>query len=144
VSPRHRLGASCLLVAAVSSTACAGTQTDITADRARYPISLSSVLVDEDGSPVYLGHELEEVGALRDESTKVGFFYGATGLDHDLSDAVNQQVEKAGGEGVVNLAVTSEQCALNYMFPLTIIPFWPGCLNNTITGTVVRRKAASR
>ncbi len=126
---------------ATEYSGCAGAQTDITAKESRYPISMSAVLVDEKGAPVYLGHELEEVGVLSDESTKVGFFYAATGLDHDLSEAVNSQVEAANGEGVVNLAVTSQQCALNYIWPLTILPIWPGCLSNSVKGVIVRRKA---
>jgi len=134
--------ASVILALGCAATGCAGAQTDITAKESRYPISLSGVLVDEKGIPVYLGHELEEVGILSDKATTVGFFYASTGIDHDLSEAVNAQVEAAHGEGVVNLAVTSKQCALNYMWPLTILPIWPGCLSNSVTGVIVRRKRA--
>jgi hypothetical protein len=128
-------------VALAALAGCAGARFDFAADRARYPVSFSPALPDESGTILYLGHELESKGTFRFETTQIGFVYGATGGKIDVSDQINEEVAKRGGEGVVDLVVRNDNCWTNYLWPFQLLPFYPGCQNVTVTGTVVGTKA---
>ncbi len=123
---------------------CAGSQYTISAHRLKYPTSLSPVLPDERGKPLYLDEDLQRVGEFSFSRTSVGFLYGVTGTSIDISHNLNGEVERRHGEGVVLLSLRTEVCASSWFFPLTILPFYPGCQNLTVTGTVVARKPAAR
>lgn len=134
--PRHALG----LLATVVAFGCAGSRGEVRVDTARSPVSLSPVLLDRDGTPLYLGEDLSSRGELHLERKSYGTLYGAVGRDVEIGDAINQEVSAKGGVGVVNLKIEGRNCGLNWVFPLTVLPFWPGCQKFEITGTVVSRK----
>jgi len=122
-------------------TGCAGANYQFAADRARYPISFSPALPDGTGRILYLGHELEPKGSFEFTRTQIGFLYGAISSGPiDVSDQINAEVAQKGGEGVVALALRNQNCATNYLFPLQILPFFPGCQIVTVTGTVIAVK----
>jgi hypothetical protein len=129
-----------LVVAAVALSGCAGARYEVRADSSAYPISLSPVLPDADGTLLYLGHGLEQLGTFTHNVSKLGVFYGATTGTLDISELVNREVSSRSGDGVVSLTLTNEHCALNWFFPLTLLPFYPGCEDVTVTGLVVRAR----
>ncbi len=133
-----------LAVASLILTGCAGARYRISADRLRYPASLSPVLPDEEGRPAYLGESLKPVGRFSFNRTSVGFVYGVTGTAIDLSDDLNREVERRQGEGIVQLSLRPENCASSWFFPFTLLPFYPGCHNLTVTGTVIVRNREGR
>ncbi len=122
---------------------CAGARYNVSADRLKYPASLSPVLPDERGKPLYLGEDLQPLGEFSFTRTPIGFLYSIIRSDVDLSDSLNGEVERRHGEGIVLLSVRAETCASSWFFPLTVLPFYPGCQNLTVTGTVVTRKPAA-
>ena len=126
------------------ATGCAGARADVTANQARYPLSMSSQVRDKDGT-VHGRGTLEKVGELESSATPVGILYSLLTFPStvDISDDVNQQVKAAGGEAVVRLQVTaSGGCDILNGFPvLNLLPIWPGCIPLTVTGDIVRRKA---
>jgi hypothetical protein len=128
------------LVACVSLTACAGARYDFAADHARYPISFSPALPDDKGTILYLGHELESKGSFEFSRNQLSFIYGATSGTVDVSEEINAEVAKRGGDGVVALTLRNTNCFTNYLFPLPLLPFYPGCQVVTVTGTVVSEK----
>ncbi|MCA9670402.1 MAG: hypothetical protein KC503_32625 [Myxococcales bacterium] len=128
------------LSAAALLAGCAGAGAQVTAKSAAYPLSLSASLPDGDGRVHTLGETLQPVGALEIHATQYGIFYGAMRGVLDISSAVNERVRAAGGEGVVRLAIRAQNCALNWFFPFTILPFWPGCHTIEVTGVIVRRR----
>ncbi len=131
-----------VIAVALVLAGCAGAHYGISADRLRYPASLSPVLPDGQGKPLYLGEELHPVGEFSFSRTSVGFLYSVTGTAIDLSDNLNSEVERRQGEGIVLLSLRAGNCATSWSFPLTVLPFYPGCQNLTVTGTVVTRKRA--
>ncbi len=131
-----------LVVTSLMLAGCAGAHYRISADRLRYPASLSPVLPDGQGRPLYLDDDLQPVGEFSFSRTSVGFIYGLTGTAVDLSDNLNGEVERRHGEGIVRLSLRAGTCGSNWLFPLTVLPFYPGCQNLTVTGTVVTRKPA--
>ncbi len=140
VRPRALPGA---IAAAMLLAGCAGADYRISADRLRYPASLSPVLPDTRGKPLYLDEDLKSVGEFSFSRTSVGYLYGMTGSPIDISDNLNDEVERRQGEGIVRLSFTASNCASSWFFPLTVLPFYPGCQNVTVTGTVVTRKPAA-
>jgi len=131
-----------LAAATLILAGCAGAHYRISADRLRYPTSLSPVLPDGGGKPLYLGEDLRPVGEFSFERKSVGFLYGLTGTAIDLSDNLNDEVERRQGEGIVRLSLRAVTCESSWYFPFTVLPFYPGCQNLTVTGTVVVRKSA--
>jgi hypothetical protein len=128
------------VAACVVLTGCAGARYDFAADHARYPVSFSPALPDDKGTILYLGHELESKGSFEFSTYQLGFLYGVTSGTVDVSDQINAEVVKRGGEGVVGLALQNTNCFTNYLFPLPLLPFYPGCQVVTVRGTVVSAK----
>ncbi len=136
---------ACLLTVA-TVCGCAGARVDVVADRALYPISMSGSVRDNTGTLHDL-RSLKIVGPFDVEEKRIGLFYSTTmpGGKFDISDAVNTQVQAAGGEAVIRLSITvDESCHwVNELFPLSILPFWPGCVPVKIHGAIVRRKTGA-
>jgi hypothetical protein len=133
-------------VTAAATTGCAGARVAVTAERSRFPISMSDAVRDTSGA-LYGPPSLQRVGSFSVESTKIGILYSgvAPGSPLDISDAVNTQVTAAQGEAIINLSLTvSEGCAFLNSFPvLNALPLWPGCVPITIEGEIVRRRRQS-
>jgi hypothetical protein len=133
-------------VTAAATTGCAGARVAVTAERSRFPISMSDAVRDTSGA-LYGPPSLQRVGSFSVESTKIGILYSgvAPGSPLDISDAVNTQVTAAQGEAIINLSLTvSEGCAFLNSFPvLNALPLWPGCVPITIEGEIVRRRQQS-
>lgn len=132
---RLALGALSLLGLA----GCSGAQFDVVAPRAQMPISMTAIVPDKDGTPLRIGRGLDAVGTYRYETTRFALFYGLTGSTLDLSDSVNQQVAAERGQAITGVRFTIEHCVINYFFPLTLLPFWPGCESVLVEGDIVRK-----
>jgi hypothetical protein len=132
-----------LLLGALGAAGCAGARVRVTADRARYPLSLSPVVRDASGRP-YDARTLVKVGWLDIRKTTPGFVYSALTLPptRDFSDEINAQVAAAGGEAVVGLTFSiAGGCGWINGFPiLNALPVWPGCVPVRLTGDIVRRR----
>jgi hypothetical protein len=130
----------------LAASGCAGARVNVTADRARYPLSLSPVVRDASGRP-YDARSLVKVGWLDVLETTPGFFYSALTVPptRDFSDEINAQVSAAGGEAVVGVTVTvAGGCGWLNGFPLlNALPVWPGCVPVRLTGDIVRRRNSS-
>ena len=122
---------------------CAGAGVKIVADQALYPISMSASVRDNTGM-LHDVRSLKAVGSFDFEESRLGFVYSTftPRAKLDISEAVNTQVEAAGGEAVIRLSVTVDDSChwLNEMFLLNALPIWPGCVPVKIHGTIVRRK----
>lgn len=129
-------------LAAIALQGCAGARIDISAERSRYPLSMSGAVRDASGHLLDRSM-VQKVGDLSASRTRIGIVYSAvTPYDvYDISDDVNAQVGAVGGEAVMDLTVTvSTGCNVLNGFPvLSILPFWPGCIPVHITGAIVRR-----
>jgi hypothetical protein len=138
---RHTPALSLVFCLAGALAGCAGARYEVAASRARYPVSFSPAIPDSRGKVLYLGHELESKGSFEHSEIQLGFLYGWLASDPvDVSEKVNDEVLKQGGEGVAELAVSNRNCFTNYLFPLPLLPFYPGCQVVTVTGTVVVSK----
>lgn len=132
-----RLAALALLLSA--GTGCAGARTNVVADTAQYPISLSRAVRDADGS-IVAQERVAKVGKLRSEEMAWGLLYSAIRLNPrtDISKAVNRQVAAAGGDAVVNLRIMGSHCGGDFVPFLTMVPIWPGCANIVVEGDIIK------
>jgi hypothetical protein len=120
---------------------CAGGRGDVRFDSLRYPVSMSGYVYGPKNRALS-PRSLEVVSEFEHEGRLWGVLFSWLPVsgDLDLSDEINNDVEAAGGEGVINLSVKSEGCVLNYIPGLSLIPMWPGCADVTVAGQVVKRK----
>lgn len=126
----------------VLASGCAGGRSNLRFDDTRYPVSLSPTVLGSDGA-VLLPAQREVVGKLELETKVYGLLWSAVPLtpNKDLSTQVNEQIEQAGGQAVVNLRVTSRQCGLNSVWVLSTVPLWPGCSKVFVQGDIIRERA---
>lgn len=128
-----------LLLGALTCTlvGCSGARGALRFDELKYPVSSSGYLYTSDG-----GKRLETVAPMAFDVKVWGIGWSIIPLsgDVDVSDEINKQIVAVDGEGVVNLTVTTDNCGVNYVWPLNLLPIWPGCVAVEIQGTIVRRQ----
>lgn len=131
-----------LAAAMVLGAGCVGGSMSLTGDRLRHPVSVTEGVFDENHD--LLGPEqLEELHEFRLERKNWTIFYSQIDLTSDrwdLSDELNALVETHQGEAIVGLNVVAENCGVNYVAILNLLPIWPGCADVVVTGVVVRRR----
>jgi hypothetical protein len=126
-------------VVACASIGCSGAHASVEAPSARYPISLSRAVRDQDGTSVP-DERLQTVAVYSHTRTVWALFYGALPLSStvDVSDAVNEQVERAGGEAVTRFLVGTAPCWADAFIPLAWLPIWPSCARVVTSGRIVK------
>ncbi len=133
-----------LFLVMVMAAGCAGAQFTLDAKSAAYPLSMSPTVPGPDGALLRIGAGLEKVGDFTFKKRAWGLLYSAIALsDMDVSSSANTQIKAAAGDAIVNLELVSlEHCVLNYLFPFSILPIWPGCQNATYRGDIVALQRA--
>lgn len=118
---------------------CAGHKGVLKLEELKYPASFSGYIYDKDFKPVRIEGGLKKLSTVRVARTGWSMLYGFTKLSDSarVIDDFNSEVEKAGGQGVVNLEIAHSDCFLNSLFPLTLLPFWVGCSKIEVSGDVV-------
>jgi hypothetical protein len=117
--------------------ACSGMNSYVKADESKYPISLSGELRGADGQ-LLQPQQKKHVGTFELEYktwTTLWTLIPIVNRTRDISDEVNEQVAKAGGDAVVGLDVSSKQCGLNYA---TLLGILPGCGNMYLRGDIIK------
>lgn len=127
------------MMVAVAAAGCAGARTSVEAPGAKYPISMSRGVRDADGTLVP-AERRKIVGRFETHRKAWGLVYALVPLtpSKDLSDDLNAQVAAAHGDAVIDLAVSSAPCGLNFAFLFDLLPIWPGCANLDITGDIIQ------
>lgn len=126
------------LVPMLLATAC-GARSYITAEDARFPVSMSSAVQGPDGS-VLTGDDLETVGSFKLDYKKCNMLWTLIPLvfrTEDISEDIDEQVRRARGEAVINLTVQSSATVWNVF---TLFGVLPDCSNVRIRGQIVIRR----
>jgi hypothetical protein len=127
--------------AAILMTGCAGARTLVKADQAKYDVSLSGSLRDASGK-LLTPDKLEVVGTYKQRGTGWGLIWSWVSLNSiNLSKSINEQVEKAGGNGITDLTVDVQGGVLNFVPLFDWLPIWPGYNVADFTGKIVKIKA---
>lgn len=126
---------------------CAMVRGKITAEDARGPVSLTPHVYGPDGKILTLGEELEEVGRFKTTESFYAAFYGLLPptWTWDASEFCNTQLDRYGGEAIVNLTATVQESgtgeALLFWYTQAN-PYFPIWVSVDLEGTVVKRKDA--
>ena len=111
---------------------------------AKYPISLSPALYDQNDNVLIKGKQLNVVGKFKYEKRFWGISYAWIRMSgsKDVDEAINNASAKNQGVGLINLSITTDGCLSNSMmtFPFSILPIIPGCTNTVIEGDIVGMK----
>lgn len=120
---------------------CAGGRGKITFDNLKYPASMSAFIYG-DGNEMLSKGDLRVLDTFRYEKRFWGIFWSGIPLSSEkgIAEAINRKVEDAGGEGVINLAVTTSTCGINSLPLLSFLPVLPGCVNVKVEGEIVKTK----
>lgn len=126
------------------SSCSVGARGHLKFSEAKYPISLSPALYDQNDNVLVKGKQLNVVGKFKYEKRFWGVMYSWIRLSgsEDVDEAINNAIEKKHGVGLINLAVTTDGCLSNSLmtFPISILPIIPGCIDAIIEGDIVNLK----
>lgn len=129
----------------ISVSACTvGARGHLKFTEAKYPISLSPALYDQNDNVLLKGKQLNVVGKFKYEKRFWGLSYAWVRLSgsKDVDEAINAAIAKNQGVGLINMSITTDGCLLNSMmtFPFSILPIMPGCTDTVIEGDIVGMK----
>ena len=136
---RGLLSLSGIVALLACATGCVGARTDVVADGAVYPVSLSRAVRDADGAVVSQERAVK-VGTFHHDATAWGLLYTAIRLNPrtDISQAVNKQIKRLGGDAIVNLRIMGSVCAMNYVGVAVLAPLFPGCTKLVLEGDIIK------
>ena len=132
-----------LLVAFLAG--CAGGRGTVRFDSVKYPVSMSGYVYGPKQQALS-PKSLKVVGEFSHSMRMWGVLFSLVPITGsvDVSDAINDAIAEHRGDGVINLKIRSEGCAVNYFPALSLMPIWPGCADVTIEGQVVKRRSSKR
>jgi hypothetical protein len=121
-------------------TSCGMSGTKITFDNLKYPASMSSTLYTPMGEVVEHGEGLNSIESFKHTQSLCSIFYSLIPLSKsdEIIEQMNNKIKEVGGEGITNVVVKSEFSQLTAIFPLNLLPFWPGCTEITLSGIIVK------
>lgn len=130
------------IIGTIIISSCAGGRGYLRFESLEYPASTSPYLYGRSGQVVVEGKELSIVGKFTMEKKFWGMVYSLVRLsdDADVSLAANQAIKTAGGDGMINLTITTDACFLTGIPILPILPFWPACTIANITADIVKER----
>jgi hypothetical protein len=118
---------------------CSGGRAAIKLEKAQVPISMSPFLYSEDGKVLVKNKDLKVLGKFEYEKRFWAILWSHVRLsdDDDVAEAINEQVNAKGGDGIISLLVESDYCGINAVPFLGILPIWPGCTKAKFQGEIV-------
>ena len=134
--PAGHLLAGALLT--LTASGCWGSRAYVSAADLKYPVSLSSAVRGPDGR-ILSGGDIEKVATFRMDYTTCRMLWTLIPLKsahRDISEEVNEQVARKGGEAIVNLSVES---SIPIWGVMTIVGVLPDCGKVRIRGDIVAR-----
>jgi len=108
-----------------------------------YPVSMTPYIYDKNEKILVENEDLVIVRELGARQNLWGIFYGIIPLGNgnkNIMHKINSQIQKSGGAGVINFTIASNECELLYLFPLSLLPVWPGCTRVVVRGDIIKRK----
>ncbi len=85
--------------------------------------------------------QLEVVGAFKQRAYGWGILWSMVPLNSiDLSQAINDQVQKVHGKAITNFTVRVNNGFINYIWGANLLPVWPGYIIVDFQGDIVRAK----
>ncbi|MBL8021776.1 MAG: hypothetical protein JNM27_19035 [Leptospirales bacterium] len=130
-----------LITSLITSSCMVGGKGTATFNQVRYPISGNTTFLKEDGTKHKSPANVKSLAKLDAHKYYWALVYGLVSLtgEYDLGPDINDAVEKAGGNAVINAKLVNSQCPSNYLVAvLGILPFIPGCSSVSLEGDIVK------
>ena len=127
-------------------TSCAGSRSQISAPSVNYPVSLSSAIRNVDGT-IPAVEDLAKVGEFNYQYKTRSMLWTLIPLSrqkHDISNALNEQIAKAGGDAVINLAIKNGGDPVISFTSMLTLGLLPTSSLIEIKGDIVSRKTVSK
>jgi hypothetical protein len=137
----------CLAVIfAVSGWGCAGSRGWIKFDELRYPASMSPYLYGPNNELLAKDRELRVIDSFSGEHHYWGVVYSLVPLSgtKEIGEQINRAIERAGGDGIVNVKVTSASNFMSEAFILNILPVWPSQTKVVVEGEIVKYEPGAK
>jgi hypothetical protein len=133
-----------LLVATTFLSSCAGSRANLKLADLTYPCSMSPFLYGHDEEILAKDKNLQVVGQLNFKTKIWGMVWSFVSVsevakDKEIALKINEEVSKLNADGVVNFEITTEDGGMNYVYPMTVTPLWPGFTHITVKGDIVTR-----
>ncbi len=108
-------------------------------DQLSYPVSLSPFLYGPRGELVAKAHGLVVVKQFEYKKTYWAIGYSLLSLSkvNDVASIINNEIDHATGDGMINLTITAKQNPINSI-PLSFLPIWPGATELEVKGEIVK------
>lgn len=115
----------------------------MTFDRLEHPASLSAFLYGPDHRVVSLERGLRKVGTFSEGMSCWSILYshlpfGECADTEAIALRINDAIDAAGGDGMVNVTISGKPGIVSWLHPLTLLPFWPTNTRARITGDIVK------
>lgn len=109
-------------------------------DDLKYPASMSGSLYGPTGDSIAHGTGLNPIQDFEHTKYLCSILYSIIPISRsgDIIELMNKKIEAAGGDGMTYVSVSSDYSMLTSVFPLNLLPIWPGCSKITVKGTIVR------
>jgi hypothetical protein len=118
----------------------AGSRGQINFDNLKYPASMSAYLYGPDNGILTKDKELKVTKKLHLRKNSWNIFYTIIEISNngDVVEEMNKEIAGSGGDGIVNVAVSSQDGITNSIPLLNLLPFWPTYSRITIKGDIVK------
>lgn len=146
----HRRVLFCIVaaisIAAITGCGMAGSRGSMSLDNLAYPVSMSPFLYGPRGESVEKGKDLAVVGKFEYVKYHWGILYSAVALSGtgDIGEAINAEIARLHGDGMVNLTVTAKNGFLNSIPIFNLLPIWPGFTRLEVEGDIVKLSGVNR
>lgn len=106
---------------------------------------MSSSLYGPHEEVLTVGKELVVIKKLHFEKNSWSLIYSLVSLssNNDIVKKINHEISQSGGDGILNVEITSENGTMNKIYILNLLPIWPTYSKLTIEGDIVKYASVS-
>lgn len=114
-------------------------------DELKFPASMSPYLYGPNEELLSKSRGLNVIKQFHHEYYYWGGFYSMAPwiYKNDFSELINNEIIAFGGDGIINMQITSQTGFTTYMHPLTLLPIWPNFTKVVLEGEIVKHESLS-
>jgi hypothetical protein len=137
---KYTMAALCCVLVLMLTGCFGGSRGLVRFNELNYPASMSSYLYGPNDDILAVDRDLIVIKRLRVEVNYPAIFYSLAPPMHarDVGKQINSEVGNCGGEGIVNVKISSHTGYTTHMHPLTLLPFWPSFTKVVVEGDIVK------
>ena len=105
-----------------------------------YSASMSAYLYGPDNEILTKDKELRVLKRLHFSKNSWSIFYTIVQIsdNSDVVEEMNKEIAESGGDGILNVEISSQDGITNSILLLNLLPFWPTYSKVTVEGDIVK------